>query len=474
MASGVISDEHTLEVVRFPLTKLRVPESIEYNQDLEGYLSRQEFFEKIQIFNSISLKLSINRMIVQIPLVFVITTFVLSVVAVKTLGPFADEQQIIIGIVVVIFLISAMFIFFIIHQKRKHTNSLSKLIREFNKEDNKRNVNWKLYKELQSRVSYFKFSKIKMYLIIEIGLPPAYQVESAHIIIHDNINAVRNVEDSPPYEEFSSFSRPNANISLPPPFKEAKWPFKNSIRKSSGSTNTGASAGIGEACAKEFAKVGSNLILTARRIDRLNELKQFLLSEHPKLKIYTRQLDVRDKSTVDQLVSSLPSDLKDIEVLVNNAGLVKGMDKIEDVSSDDIDTMIDTNVKGLLYVTQAVLPRMKERQKGHIINIGSISGKQVYASAGVYCATKHAVNAISRTLLYELVDTPIRITEINPGMVETEFSFVRFDGDKSRADKVYEGITPLTGEDIAETVVFVASRPDHVNISDVTMYPVNQ
>ncbi|CAG8689581.1 11451_t:CDS:2, partial [Gigaspora rosea] len=211
---------------------------------------------------------------------------------------------------------------------------------------------------------------------------------------------------------------------------------------------TGASAGIGEACAKEFAKVGSNLILTARRIDRLNELKQLLLSEHPKLKVYTRQLDVRDKSTVDQLVPSLPSDLKDIDVLVNNAGLVKGMDKIGDVSSEDIDTMIDTNVKGLLYVTQAVLPKMRERQKGHIINIGSISGKQVYPNAGVYCASKHAVNAISRTLLNELVDTPIRVTEINPGMVETEFSVIRFSGDKSRAEKVYEGLTPLTGEDI--------------------------
>lgn len=237
---------------------------------------------------------------------------------------------------------------------------------------------------------------------------------------------------------------------------------------------TGASAGIGEACAKEFAKVGSNLILTARRIDRLNELKQLILSEHPNLKVYTRQLDVRDKSTVDQLVPTLPSDLKDIDVLVNNAGLVKGMDKIGEVSSEDIDTMIDTNVKGLLYVTQAVLPRMKERQKGHIINIGSISGKQVYPNGGVYCASKHAVNAISRTLLNELVDTPIRVTEINPGMVETEFSVIRFGGDKSRADKVYDGLTPLTGEDIAETVIFVASRPDHVNIADVTVYPVNQ
>ncbi|CAG8640444.1 39415_t:CDS:10 [Gigaspora margarita] len=408
MTSRMITDELMIEVVRLPLTKLRVAESTEYNQELEGYLSRQEFLEKIQAFNSISLKLSINRMIIQIPLVFVITTFILCVVAVKTLSPFADEERIIIGIVLVILLISVIFMFFFTHQKGKHISSLSTLIQEFNKDDNKRNVNWKLYNESRSR------------------LPPAYQMD---IVIHDNENAVRDTEDSPPYEEFTS-----------PP---------------------------SEACAKEFAKVGSNLILTARRIDRLNELKQLILSEHPNLKVYTRQLDVRDKSTVDQLVPTLPSDLKDIDVLVNNAGLVKGMDKIGEVSSEDIDTMIDTNVKGLLYVTQAVLPRMKERQKGHIINIGSISGKQVYPNGGVYCASKHAVNAISRTLLNELVDTPIRVTEINPGMVETEFSVIRFGGDKSRADKVYDGLTPLTGEDIA-------SRPDHVNIADVTVYPVNQ
>ncbi|CAG8654384.1 7318_t:CDS:2, partial [Cetraspora pellucida] len=314
-------------------------------------------------------------------------------------------------------------------------NSLSTLIQEFNKEDNKRNVNWKLYRveEPQSSRAYFKLRpNITMYLIIEIGLPPAYQAENVHITIHYNESTTLSIENSPPYEDSSESNDHNSCISLPPP------------------------------------------ILTARRIDRLNELKQNILSEHPKIKIYTRQLDVRDKSTVDQLVSSLPNDLKDIDVLINNAGIVKGMDKIENVSSDDIDTMIDTNVKGLLYVTQAVLPRMKERQKGHIINIGSISGRQIYANGGVYCASKHAVNALSRTLLHELVDTPIRVTEINPGMVETEFSVIRFGGDKARADKVYEGITPLTGEDIAETVVFVASRPDHVNIADVTLYPVNQ
>lgn len=237
---------------------------------------------------------------------------------------------------------------------------------------------------------------------------------------------------------------------------------------------TGASAGIGEACAKEFAKAGSNLILTARRIERLEKFRNEFSQKYPSIKIFTHQLDVREKAKVDQLVGALPSDLKNIDVLVNNAGLVIGIDKIENVTAEAIDTMIDTNVKGLLNVTQAILPIMKERQKGHIINIGSVSGQQVYANGGVYCASKHAVDAISRTLLLELVDTPIRVTQINPGMVETEFSVIRFGGDKTRADKVYEGLQPLTGEDIAETIVFAASRPDHVNIADILIYPVNQ
>uniref|UniRef100_A0A1D1YZ33 Putative oxidoreductase C521.03 n=1 Tax=Anthurium amnicola TaxID=1678845 RepID=A0A1D1YZ33_9ARAE len=237
---------------------------------------------------------------------------------------------------------------------------------------------------------------------------------------------------------------------------------------------TGASAGIGEACAKEFAKAGSNLILTARRIERLEKIREEFSQTYPSIKIFTYQLDVREKAKVDQLVAALPSDLKNVDVLVNNAGLVIGMEKVENVTNEAIETMIDTNVKGLLYVTQAILPIMKERQKGHIINVGSVSGTQVYVNGGVYCATKHAVDAISRTLLLELADTPIKVTQINPGMVETEFSVVRFGGDKTRADKVYEGLQPLTGEDIADTIVFAASRPDHVNIADVLIYPVNQ
>ncbi|CAI2193454.1 13019_t:CDS:10, partial [Funneliformis geosporum] len=203
---------------------------------------------------------------------------------------------------------------------------------------------------------------------------------------------------------------------------------------------TGASAGIGEACAKEFAKAGSNLILAARRIERLEKLCEELSKNHPSIKVSKHQLDVREKTQVEQLISSIPSDLKNIDVLVNNAGMVMGKDQIDSVTSEAIDTMIDTNVKGLLYVTRAILPIMKDRQKGHIINVGSVSGTQVYVNGGVYCASKHAVDAISRTLLLELVDTPIRVTQINPGMVETEFSIVRFGGDKTKADKIYEGL----------------------------------
>ncbi|KAL1914311.1 uncharacterized protein VTP21DRAFT_9004 [Calcarisporiella thermophila] len=237
---------------------------------------------------------------------------------------------------------------------------------------------------------------------------------------------------------------------------------------------TGASAGIGEACARLFAKENANLILTARRLERLDALREGILSKHPNLTVHCAQLDVRNKLAVDGLLPSLPSELQEVDVLVNNAGLVIGLDHVVDVSEEAINTMIDTNVKGLLYVTQAILKGMKERNRGHIINIGSVSGTQVYPGGGTYCGTKHFVDAITRTLLLELVSTPIRVTQINPGMVETEFSLVRFKGDKDRAEKVYEGLQPLTGEDIAELVVFAAGRPPHVNVADVLVFPVNQ
>ncbi|KAG2185201.1 hypothetical protein INT44_001991 [Umbelopsis vinacea] len=237
---------------------------------------------------------------------------------------------------------------------------------------------------------------------------------------------------------------------------------------------TGASAGIGAACAKEFAKEGSHLIITGRRLERLESLKNELTSQYPNQIVHPIALDVRRRDAVNGAIAALPTDLKNIDVLVNNAGLVIGLDKLSDVTEDAIDTMLDTNVKGLVYLTQAVLPGMKEQKKGHIINVGSVSGKQVYAGGGIYCASKHAVDAISRTLLLELVDTPLRVTQINPGMVNTEFSTVRFGGDSKKADAVYKGLQPLAGEDIAEIVTFAASRPPHVNIADVLVFPTAQ
>ena len=175
-----------------------------------------------------------------------------------------------------------------------------------------------------------------------------------------------------------------------------------------------------------------------------------------------------------QSIKSLPDEFKQIDVLVNNAGLVIGLDHVEDVTAEALDTMIDTNVKGLFHVTQAVLPTMKARQSGHIINISSIAGTEAYAGGSVYCASKHAVDAITRSLRMELVNTPINVSSIDPGLVETEFSVVRFRGDKLRADAVYKGLRPLTGVDIAETVVFVAGRPPHVQIASMVVFPTNQ
>ncbi|KAJ2955248.1 hypothetical protein NQZ79_g8724 [Umbelopsis isabellina] len=230
---------------------------------------------------------------------------------------------------------------------------------------------------------------------------------------------------------------------------------------------TGASAGIGEACAREFAKEGSHLIITGRRLERLQALQEELQSQYPNQKFHPIALDVRKQDAVSGAITALPAELGEIDVLVNNAGLVIGVDKVADVTEDAIETMLDTNVKGLVFVTQAVLKGMKERKRGHIINVGSVSGKQVYSGGGIYCASKHAVDAISRTLLLELVDTPIRVSQICPGLVNTEFSTIRFGGDTSKADAVYKGLQPLVGQDVAEIVTFTASRPAHVNIADI-------
>ncbi|KAI8878061.1 NAD(P)-binding protein [Backusella circina FSU 941] len=236
---------------------------------------------------------------------------------------------------------------------------------------------------------------------------------------------------------------------------------------------TGASAGIGEACAREFAKEGSNLILAARRVERLESLKDELIKSHPGIHIHTFGLDVRKKANIDEAIAKLP--LKnDIDVLVNNAGLVIGVDHLADVTEDAFDTMFETNVKGLVFVTQAILPGMKANKRGHIINIGSVAGKQSYPGGSIYCGSKHAVDAINRALIYELVDTPIRVSQICPGLVNTEFSTVRFHGDKDKADNVYKGLKPLVGQDIAELVTFTASRPSHVNICDMLVFPTSQ
>ncbi|KAI8930282.1 hypothetical protein BC831DRAFT_395298 [Entophlyctis helioformis] len=237
---------------------------------------------------------------------------------------------------------------------------------------------------------------------------------------------------------------------------------------------TGASAGIGEACAVEFAKAGSHLILAARRSDRIQSIADAFAKDYPTIRVLPVTLDVRDRQQVLSTINNLPADFRNIDVLVNNAGLVIGVDHVESVTEDAVNTMFDTNVKGLLNVTQAVLPIMKARNSGHIVNIGSIAGTEAYPGGGIYCASKHAVDAITRSLRMELISTNINVTSIEPGLVETEFSVVRFGGDKSRADSVYKGLVPLNGTDIAETIVFATSRRPHVQISSMVVFPTRQ
>lgn len=236
---------------------------------------------------------------------------------------------------------------------------------------------------------------------------------------------------------------------------------------------TGASAGIGEACAKAFAAEGANLILAARRIDRLRALSQELEKEH-KTNSLVLKLDVRNKNEVSKILGDIPADWQNIDILINNAGLSQGLDKVQDGQFDNWDIMIDTNVKGLLYVTRVILPGMIKRKSGHVINIGSIAGYIVYPSGNVYCATKHAVRALTEGMQMDVVDTPIRVSAVSPGLVETEFSLVRFKGDAQKAKNVYKGIHPLTGEDIAEAIIFCVTRPTHVNINDLIIMPTNQ
>ncbi len=236
---------------------------------------------------------------------------------------------------------------------------------------------------------------------------------------------------------------------------------------------TGASSGIGASCAAAFAREGCKLILVARRRSRLDEMAKLLADEHG-IKVFTGELDVRKQTAVEVFFDSLPHDWKPIDILVNNAGLSRGLVKLHEGKIEDWDEMIDTNVKGLLYVTRAVLPSMVERNSGMVINIGSIAGHQTYPAGNVYSATKFAVAGITRSMKMDLLGTAVRVTSVDPGLVETEFSEVRFRGDKQRAAKTYTGIRPLRPEDVADAVVYCATRPLHVNIAEVTMTSVDQ
>lgn len=235
---------------------------------------------------------------------------------------------------------------------------------------------------------------------------------------------------------------------------------------------TGATSGIGYATAHTLAENGMNLIITGRREDRLLSLKNEL--EAKNVRVHTLCFDVRHEAEVKNKLGNLPEEWRKIDILVNNAGLAAGLGALQDGDTGDWDRMIDTNVKGLLYVTRAVVPGMVERKCGHIINIGSIAGKEVYPNGNVYCATKHAVDALTKGMRMDMLPHNIKVTQICPGAVETEFSIVRFHGDTSRADKVYEGYENLVAADIADCIWFVLSRPPHVNINDMVVMPTAQ
>lgn len=229
---------------------------------------------------------------------------------------------------------------------------------------------------------------------------------------------------------------------------------------------TGATSGIGKAIAAKLAKEGYNIIITGRRLERLNEISNILEKQY-QTKVLTRSFDVRKYQEVEKNLGNLPQEWKNIDILVNNAGLAVGLNPIHQGVVDDWERMIDTNIKGLLYVTRVISPNMVERKSGHIINIGSIAGKDVYTNGNVYCATKHAVDALTKGMKLDLLPYNIRVTQVCPGAVETEFSLVRFKGDQERADKVYEGFTPLSADDIANAVYYAVSQPPYVDVQDI-------
>jgi 3-hydroxy acid dehydrogenase/malonic semialdehyde reductase len=236
---------------------------------------------------------------------------------------------------------------------------------------------------------------------------------------------------------------------------------------------TGATSGIGKATAEIFASNKINLILTGRRQEKLQEFENFLRAKYG-IEVLSLCFDVQIKSEVEAALNSIPKNWQAIDILVNNAGLAKGLGPIQEGNIEDWEQMIDTNVKGLLYVTRIVAPWMIQAKNGHIVNVGSIAGSQTYPNGNVYCATKHAVVGLSKSMRIDLLPHGIRVTSISPGMVETEFSLVRFAGDKVRAKKAYEGLQPLVAEDIADTIWYAVSRKSHVNINDIEITPIAQ
>jgi NADP-dependent 3-hydroxy acid dehydrogenase YdfG len=236
---------------------------------------------------------------------------------------------------------------------------------------------------------------------------------------------------------------------------------------------TGATSGIGKATAYKFAEHGWNLIINGRRTERLHQLETELKNLF-EVRVLSLPFDVRNKNEVGNAIRSIPHDWKKIDVLLNNAGLAQGLSLIQEGNIDDWETMIDTNIKGLLYVSREVMPVMIENGSGHIINLGSIAGKEAYQKGNVYCSTKHFVDAISKSMRIDMLSHRIRVTAVHPGAVETEFSLVRFKGDSERAKITYQGYSPLTAEDIADVIFFAATRPPHVNINDIIVMPTAQ
>jgi NADP-dependent 3-hydroxy acid dehydrogenase YdfG len=236
---------------------------------------------------------------------------------------------------------------------------------------------------------------------------------------------------------------------------------------------TGATSGIGKSCAYAFAAQGADIIITGRRLNLLNELSSDIKKKYG-VKVYSFKLDVRKREEVEWAVNHLPDEWKRINILVNNAGLGRGLNKLYEDDPEGWEEMIDTNLKGLLYVTRYVVPGMVSRKEGHVINIGSIAGHEAYPRGSVYCSTKHAVTAVTKSLRMDLLENNVRVSTVDPGMVETNFSNVRFYGDEERAKNVYKGLDPLTGDDVAEAVIFCATREPRVNINEIIIMPSSQ